>query len=241
MKNMVRTISILMTVFILIGCYSPFAFAVTNTKNELVCRDGMISIDFIKKATVSEIKQENGNSCITLNGTIPGNSRQNCTEYEKTCIAVFPDSVEKCKQLICEINALKSGQSRGSGSFQDSGWFNSDSLCIASTLNYTTLDDGITYGRLNSVYTSCSVYNSFVIDSISLKMTEQGFQYGGGTFNQTVTYTVSNWSTTSTPSTWPYVVWGSDYYSVVGAIVSVTGHRGTSSPSTFRFVNNIIG
>ncbi|MBR5677054.1 MAG: hypothetical protein IKX20_02835 [Paludibacteraceae bacterium] len=199
---------------------------------------GKISIDFIVNAKVFSIETRSGVPAILLSGD-ERLVNEYTNAYEKNNVMIYPEDVAKYQEIMENIQNMT--RTAWNNDQTGSGWFHGGSLCIASTINYTVIDDNTELiGRINSVKVDCSVINSTVIDSISVCMCEQGSDVNHHYVNFTDTQPVSNHGTVNVPSYFPFIVWDTQVLALAGSITRVTVHRGTSAQYTYSFVNNAI-
>ena len=157
-------------------------------------------------------------------------------EYEQTCYRIYSDSLESLENYYLTLLSTQNNAIRGSGSYDDSMSFYSDTLCIGITLYYTTVyENGIQYGKINKAYVHCSVYNSTVIDSLSILYGEVGFSMHDGYVSYSNTNNILNHAIVNYPSAWPYIRWDGSVGSSTGATVTAKIHRGTSTQKTYSY------
>jgi len=231
---------ILSVIFCLTMCCSAFA----SNDNE---REQMIKIASadILQSDCQILSDINGSQYLQIRMISVRESDNNSStdEIDEKCYAFYADSDSTIRELYDMVEVAKEKQNRGSGTLNDYMWFYGYSLCISSTLSYTTtVSSGTTYGKVDSVYVQCSVNSGTVLDSISLYYGECGFSINGGWVEHNNEKIISNCSTTYYPSSWPYIIWDADHGSATGASVTATVHRGTSGTQyQYTFYNNVVG
>lgn len=235
MKRFIR--QIIATLLVATLCAMP-TYASSSQNNDM-----KIPMEFLMESKCYTELIPSGETIVVLTRTKLLSSHSAEKRYETTTYSIYPDSPENIGNIMAEVSAARHKISaRGSGSYSDEGWYHGQSLCISSTVNYSTTSyNGLNYGKITSVYVQCSVTNSTVLDSISLHIQQRGFPLGGGSsksFDKDVS--ITNGSTTTTPSDWNYILWDATAGSTAGGLVTATVHRGTSGQYSYRFSNNVL-
>lgn len=204
--------------------------------------DTSIPIDFLMDADCAIETLPSGEKIVVLSSTKQLLSASNENRFAATTYSIYPDVEEDAEKILTEIHTVKREcATRGSGQYTDDEWFHGQSLHLESTVYYsTTHSGGLTYGKITSVYVKYSVLNSTVVDSLSLHIQQVGFLLGGGRDQFDKIVTISNRSTTTTPSSWEYILWDGSSGSFAGALVTATVHRGTSEQKSYPFPNNLL-
>lgn len=229
------------TLCIILSIVLQITFIVTG--NATIYNKNGISVEYIQNAKITTSYTEEDIPIIILsNNNLLSIADGN--HYMKENITIIPQTVSEFNKLYEELLYIKAypNEAKASGTLTDSEWFYGSSLCIGSTIYYTTrYTNGIKYGKINSVYVTCSTNSGTFINSIELLIGEIGIVEGGGTCHNTKTFNISNNSTINYPTNWHYLLWDANAGSSTGASVYVTVHRGTSSPRTYVLHNYAIG
>lgn len=234
-KFMRKAFCILAVICLCIFPQPTFANSVPTT--ESIC----IPMSDIANSDIKILTDCDGEPYIMVDSTQVISTDGVMTSYKTNQYAIFADSDEELFGFFDSINDARIATSTGgSGTYNDSEWFYGSSLCISSTLYYTTFkSSGIVYGKINKVDVSCSSNSGTSIDEISLYYGELGFKYGGGWGAYNREEIIANNSTTYFPSAWPNILWAEP--SATGASVTVTVHRNGASSRQYTFYNYILG
>lgn len=243
---MKRIICFLISFVLLFSSQSMYVPAYASPEQIEVSNQPAIPASFVADATYHIEVDSLGNEFIVLTCSqdlSPERLREARTS-EVTTVCILAESDETRDRLIQEIIRIKESESvqRASGSYTDQKWFHGSSLCVTSTVYYSTIvSAGITYGKITSVYVECSVINGTVIDNIAFDVGQYGYTPSGGLARvyETPKTNIANRSTVNVADDLPYVFWNDP--SFANARIYVTVHRGTSSQSKYTFYVAALG